>query len=164
MLAFLDRPRLPFILLLGVCSALLGYGLYLQAGGGLNPCPMCIMQRYAFVGIILIALAAAIHRPRGKTRKAYGLALLAAALAGGGVALRQSWIQRFPPEFAECGPDLEFMLDSFPLKDALPLIFQGSGDCTAIDWSFLGLSIANWSLACFALIAVLSLIGLFRKA
>lgn len=164
MLAFLDRPRLPFVLLLGVCSALLGYGLYLQARGGLNPCPMCIMQRYAFVGIILIALVAAIHGPRGKARKAYGLALLAAALAGGGVALRQSWIQRFPPAFAECGPDLAFMLDSFPLKDALPMIFQGSGDCTAIDWSFLGLSIANWSLVCFTVIAVLALMGLFRKS
>jgi disulfide bond formation protein DsbB len=56
------------------------------------------------------------------------------------------------------------MLDSFPLADALPMIFRGAGDCSIIDWTFLGLTIANWSLLAFALILAASLTALFRGA
>src|SRR5574337_1739193 len=66
MLAFLDRPRLPFVLLLVVGCALLGFGLYLQHSGGLEPCPMCILQRYAFTAVIMVALAGAVHGPRSR--------------------------------------------------------------------------------------------------
>ena len=84
----------------------------------------------------------------------YGTLLGIAALAGGGVAVRQSWIQWFPPQVSECGPGLEYMLESFPLSSSLPMIFRGAGDCSTIDWTFLGLSIANWSFLSFATILV----------
>jgi len=165
MLAFLDRPRLPFALLFAVCSGLLGYGLYIQYTGRLEPCPMCILQRYAFTGVILVSLAAAIHGPRGRLARAfYGVLILLSSLAGGGIAAWQSWIQRFPPDLSECGPSLEYMVESFPLSAALPMIFRGAGECSVIDWTFLGLSIANWSLVCFALIALAALLALFRRA
>lgn len=164
MLALLDRPRLPFALLFAVCTALLGFGLYLQYSGGLEPCPMCILQRYAFTAVILVALAGALHGPTGRwARSLYAGLLLLASLAGGGVAAWQSWIQRFPPDLSECGPDLAYMLESFPLSSSLPMIFRGAGECTRIDWSFLGLSIANWSLLCFTLIAMAALLGLLRR-
>jgi disulfide bond formation protein DsbB len=49
------------------------------------------------------------------------------------------------------------------------MIFKGSGDCTKIDWTFLGGSIANWSFLVFTGIFVLMLVlrlrdGLFRAA
>jgi disulfide bond formation protein DsbB len=44
------------------------------------------------------------------------------------------------------------------------MIFKGSGDCAAVDWTFLGGSIANWSLVCFSLIVVLALLMIWRKA
>jgi protein dithiol:quinone oxidoreductase len=164
MLALLDRPRLPFVLLFVVCSALLGFGLYLQYSGGLEPCPMCILQRYAFTAVILVALAGALHGPTNRLgRSIYGALLLLASLAGGGIAVWQSWIQRFPPDISECGPDLAYMLESFPLTSALPMIFRGAGECTRIDWSFLGLSIANWSLVCFILVAVAAVIASLRR-
>jgi protein dithiol:quinone oxidoreductase len=163
MLALLDRPRLPFALLVAVCGILLAFGLYLQYSGGLEPCPMCILQRYAFTTVILVALAGALHGPTGRLgRGIYAGLLLLASLAGGGIAAWQSWIQRFPPDISECGPDLAYMLDSFPLTSALPMIFRGAGECTRIDWSFLGLSIANWSLVCFILIAVAAVLALSR--
>ena len=46
------------------------------------------------------------------------------------------------------------MLESFPLTEALPMIFRGTGDCTKVPWRFLSLSIAEWSLICFALLIV----------
>jgi disulfide bond formation protein DsbB len=115
---------------------------------------MCIMQRYAMAACGLIGLVAGLHNPKGRGLFLYAGLLAVAALAGGGVAARQSWLQWFPPSVSECGPGLEYMLESFPLASALPMIFRGAGDCSAIDWTFLGLSIANWSFVVFALILV----------
>jgi protein dithiol:quinone oxidoreductase len=163
MLRFLDQPRLPLALLFAVCAALLGFGLYLQHVKGIEPCPMCILQRYAFVVVALIALLGALHGPRGGMRRVYAALLVLVSLIGAGIAARQTWIQIYPPELAECGPGLEYMLDTFPLAEALPKIFRGSGDCSLVDWSFLGLSIANWSLLCFVLFVVIAIVALFRR-
>jgi protein dithiol:quinone oxidoreductase len=155
--------RALFLGLFAACAGLLGFGLYLQHSVGLEPCPMCIMQRYAFVLIGLTALVAGLHGPERTGSRVYAALILLTALAGGGVAVRQTWIQIYPPEFAECGPDLEFMLGSFPLADAMPMIFQGAGDCSKIDWTFLGLSIANWSLVMFALVMTFALAMIVRR-
>jgi disulfide bond formation protein DsbB len=140
---------------------LLAYGLYLQHGVGLEPCPMCIVQRYALVLVVLFA-ALATALPQGAWR--WGSAGLMAGSAGFGafVAARQSWLQWNPPEIMSCGRDFYGMIESFPLKRAIPMIFKGSGDCSKIDWVFLGLSIANWSFLCFVgvmLLAVLLWLG-----
>ena len=154
MSAFKVAPRAIFAAAFLMCAGLLGFGLVLQHLEHLEPCPMCILQRYAFVLCGLIALAAALHDTQYLGRKIYAALLGMAAIGGGAVALRQSWIQHFPPEIADCGPDLAFMLDSFPLAQALPMIFRGAGDCTKVAWSLLGLSIAEWALLWFTLIAV----------
>lgn len=150
-------PRQLLTLLFVACAALLGYGLYLQHVVGLEPCPMCILQRYAFVVIAAVALLGALHGPRRAGSVVYGLLLLATAAAGGVVAAQQSKLQREPPSLAECGPGFEYMVENFGLGEALPMMFRGAGDCAAIDWTFLGLTIANWSLLCFVLIALLAL-------
>jgi len=54
------------------------------------------------------------------------------------------------------------MIENFPLQRAIPMIFKGSGDCTAIDWTFLGGTIANWAFLCFVAIGLVSL-WLLRK-
>ena len=148
------RPsfRLLALALFGVCASLLAAGLYLQHVQGIEPCPMCIMQRYALAVCGLIGLLAGLHNPRRTGQNAYAALLAVAALAGGGVAARQSWIQWYPPEVSECGPGLEYMLESFPLASSLPMIFRGAGDCSVVDWTFLHLTIANWSFLVFAAI------------
>lgn len=163
LLALLNRPRLPFLALALVVVGLLAFGLYLQHVVGLTPCPMCIMQRYAFVIVALIGFLAAAHGSTGTGRRLWGGLIAVVAIAGIGVAARQSWIQRYPPEIPECGPGLEYLLESFPLTELLPMIFQGEGECTAIDWSLFGLSIANWSFVCFAAVIIFSLCIIFGR-
>ena len=83
------------------------------------------------------------------------LALLSAGF-GAFTAARQSWLQWYPPEVMTCGRDFYGMVESYPLSRAIPMIFRGSGDCSAVDWTFLGGSIANWSFLSFtAFVAVL---------
>jgi disulfide bond formation protein DsbB len=55
------------------------------------------------------------------------------------------------------------MIESFPLQRAIPLIFRGSGDCSKVDWTFLGGSIANWSFVAFVAMAVWMLLVLLTK-
>ena len=159
--------RLPFrslaLALFVVCYGMLAYGLYLPHVKGIEPCPMCIMQRYALAVCGLIGLVAGLHNPRRGGQLVYGALLAVAAVVGGGVAARQSWIQWYPPEVSECGPGLEYMLDSFPLASSLPMIFRGAGDCSVVDWTFLGLTIANWSFVTFATILAALAAYLLRR-
>ena len=155
--------RVLYLALFLVATGLLSFGLYLQHGLGLEPCPMCIMQRYAFLVVALLALLGGVHGPKRRGSRIYAALIGVAALTGASIAARQSWMQLYPPEIPECGPGLEFMLESFPLAEALPMIFRGAGDCVAVDWTFLGLSIANWSLLTFTATIVFALWMLLRR-
>jgi protein dithiol:quinone oxidoreductase len=141
--------------------AMLAFGLYLQHAVGLEPCPMCIVQRYALVLVVLVAGLTALSGNRSVLIAGSSLMLLASVF-GAFVAARQSFLQWFPPEIASCGRDFYGMIETFPLRRAIPMIFKGSGDCTKIDWTFLGGSIANWSFVWFAIFAVVALLLLLR--
>jgi disulfide bond formation protein DsbB len=153
---FDTHPRRLFAAIAVACAAMLAFGLYLQHVVGLEPCPMCIVQRYALIGVALVAGLSASSDRRG-VHLAGAALMLAAAGFGAFVAARQSWLQWYPPEVVTCGRDFYGMIETFPLKRAVPMIFKGGGDCSAIDWTFLGLSIANWSFLNFCLIMALCL-------
>ena len=75
-----------------VCASLLGYGYYLQFAKGLQPCPLCILQRLCLFATGVAFLVAGLHHPvRRWAAHLYGglialvavkndLALVAAAL------------------------------------------------------------------------------------
>ncbi|MBG6072582.1 MULTISPECIES: disulfide bond formation protein B [unclassified Polaromonas] len=160
---FDTMPRRLLALTAAVCVALLAFGLYLQHVVGLEPCPMCIVQRYALVLVAIVAGVSALSARRNFLITGASLLLLLSGF-GAFVAARQSFLQWYPPEIVSCGRDFYGMIETFPLKRAIPMIFKGGGDCTAIDWTFLGGSIANWSFVCFALIAVMALTLVVRQS
>ena len=138
---------------------------YFQEELGLEPCPMCILSRYAFITIAAVALAGAIHGPRRLALKVYGSVVALLAFAGLGVSLRHSFLQHFPPKTESCGADLDFLLNTLPLGQALPKIFAGTGSCSKVDWRFLGLSIPEWAGLWFLAFALVCLwLAYFRKA
>ncbi|OYQ40446.1 disulfide bond formation protein B [Rhodoferax sp. TH121] len=157
-----NAPRRVFGGVVLACVAMLAFGMYLQHVVGLEPCPMCIVQRYA---LILVAISAALAGASGrKGLQITGAVLLMVfAVAGAYVAARQSWLQWYPPEVVSCGRDLYGMIETFPLKRALPMIFRGGGDCSKIDWTFLGGTIANWSFLCFTGFAVFGCLMVWRR-
>jgi protein dithiol:quinone oxidoreductase len=159
---FDTAPRRVLAAVAALSVALLAFGLYLQHVVGLEPCPMCIVQRYALVLVAVVAAVGAAFKARLAHLAASGLLVLLAGF-GAFVAARQSWLQWYPPEIASCGRDFYGMIETFPLKRAIPMIFRGSGDCTKIDWTFLGASIANWSFVWFVVFALVGLVLLARR-
>lgn len=158
---FTHAPRRTLALIAAACVGLLAFGMYLQHVEGLEPCPMCIVQRYA---LVLLAILTGLGALKGNAGwwKSFSVLGLVAAGFGAFVAARQSWLQWNPPEFASCGRDFYGMIENYSISRAIPMIFRGSGDCAAVDWTLLGGTIANWSFLCFAGFAVLLLVLLVR--
>lgn len=162
-LKFFDAmPRRVLALTAAVCVVMLAFGLYLQHVVGLEPCPMCIVQRYALVLVAIVCALTAIGKSRGVLVSGSVLTLIIAGF-GAFVAARQSFLQWYPPEISACGRDFYGMIETFPLKRVVPMIFKGSGDCTKIDWTFLGASIANWSFVCFTAVGLVMVLLTIRQ-
>ncbi|HEY0332913.1 MAG TPA: disulfide bond formation protein B [Stenotrophomonas sp.] len=162
---FRSSFRAQFFLGFLACAALLGYAIYLQLHDGLEPCPLCIFQRIAFVALGVLFLVGALTAPRkpGGRRLMGGLALLA-AMAGIGVAGRHVWLQVMPRDaMSSCGPPLSFLSETMGPFEVLRTVLTGTGDCGAVDWRFLGLTMPMWSLICFVLLAFWSLYAGFRN-
>ncbi len=157
-------PRLFFCALAATCLGLLAYGYYLQYFHNLEPCPMCIFQRLCFMAVALIAIVGAVHGPRGNGIYGYLATIGVFSVIGGGIAARQTWLQHLPPELVpECGPGLEFMLEMYPLFETLERALKGTGDCAEVSWRFMGLSIAEWSFVCFAMILLAAIWQTWRR-
>ncbi len=132
-----------------VCSGLMAYALYAQYQLFLEPCPLCVFQRMAVIGLGFFFLLAAIHNPGGWGSRVYALLIGVVAAAGSVVAGRHVWLQHLPPDqVPACGPGFDYIMESFPPAEALGLIFRGSGECADIDWLFIGLSMPSWILIC----------------
>lgn len=151
-------PRRLLMLIAVACAGLLAFGLYLQHAVGLEPCPMCVVQRYALTLVGILAAIGSLWRRCWWQGLWAALAWLTSGF-GAFVAARQSLLQWNPPEIMSCGRDFYGVIEGFPLRDAIPMLFRGSGDCSAVDWTFLGLTIANWSFLAFVTFFVL-LMGL----
>ncbi len=133
---------------------------YLEAVLFLEPCPLCMVDRAILVAIAAVCFIAFIHNSNGVMRWLYtGVATLF-GFAGVGVAARHIWLQGLPPDqVPECGPDLTFMLEVFPLGDVIKRIFTGSGECAEVSWTFLGMTIPQQTLLLFIGLIVLVIVA-----
>ncbi len=158
---FVLAPRAVFLLIAATIASLFTVALYTQYVGGLDPCPLCMTQRFFYCTTALIAVLAAAHN---RYRPLYGALLAASAAAGAAVAMRQVWLQHLPPnEVPACGPSLEYMLQTLPFGDVLVRLFKGDGNCAVVDWRLIGLSMAEWSLLWFLLLATAGVGQALRK-
>ncbi len=160
--------RTRFLLGMLACAALLAFALYTQFRdvNPLEPCPLCIFQRVAFVALGLVFLVGGLHAPGSVSgRRAYGVLAFLAGAAGIAVAGNHVRLQHLPPDqVPACGPGLDYMLDAMPLTGVIRKVMTGSGECANVDWAFLGLSMPAWSLLCFVVLTLWALYSAFRKA
>ena len=139
--------------ILAVTGALLFGALVMEHFFALVPCPLCLMQRIWFFAAGLFAFIGLMHDPRWGI---YPLLSIISALIGSGFSIRQLYLQSLPADqVPACGPDITYMIDAFPLKDLLAAMTRGTGDCAAVSWEFLGLSMPAWALLGFIMIVAL---------
>ncbi len=164
-MAWILRPRIWFLLVAAACAALLGYVLYVQHVLFLDPCPLCIFQRIAFIWIGAVSLLAFIHNPASTGCRVYSGLVVVGALVGSAIAGRHVWLQSLPPnQVPDCGMGLNYMLETLPFTDVLSEVFYGSGECADIDWAFLGLSMPGWSLLWYIGLAIATLVVLVKNS
>ncbi len=142
------------------CLAMLAVGLYLQLVLDMLPCPLCILQRYAFVAVALACLVT-VALPSAATRLGAAAACVA-AVTGAGIAIRHLWVKAHPE--ISCGIDpLETSLNKVFIADWIPALFQAAGLCTTEYDPILGLSIPHWALAWFTVFALVTAALALRK-
>ncbi len=134
------RPIL--LVMLAASIAVVGSALLFQYVGGLQPCELCLAERWPYYGAIAIgglALAA------DQRRALWGIGLLAlifsgsAGLAAYHVGVEQHWIEgptacTGGASRAKSAEELMKFLQN-----------QQTVRCDEVQWSFLGLSFAGWN-------------------
>lgn len=158
-------PSVRTVQLLGFigCLIALAFAYYLQLVVHLAPCPLCILDRVIVIAMALVFLIGCLHNPKSLGQSIYGAVITLLAAGGVGVAGRHVWLQHLPPEAVpDCGPGLDYMLETLPLSETLRLLFHGSGECAKVDWLFLQLSLAEWTLVLFIGFLLLGIYHLLR--
>ncbi|KAF3999697.1 disulfide bond formation protein B [Glaciimonas immobilis] len=137
-----------------IALALLGAALYLQHVKDMQPCPLCVIQRYAFAIIAIVCLVSA-SMP-DSVRKASAAIGMLAGIGGAGTAGWHLWVIAHPS--TSCGRDaLEAPLNALPPASLLPSVFKVDAWalCSASYDKILGLSIPQWSLFWFVVLTVI---------
>ena len=138
--------------------------LYLEHVVGLAPCPLCIVQRICVIGFGLVCLVAALHGPSKTGRRVYSVLALLFAVAGGGTAIRQIWLQNMPADqLPSCLPSLEYMMDALPFQEIARLVLHGTAECAEVSWTLLGMSIPEWTLLAFIAMVVFCVWQILRR-
>lgn len=160
----LPSPRLTFLLLFFGCVGLMLVGFYMQYVMDLYPCPLCITQRVFIVAVGLTALLAFLVNPRPLGRRFFAGAGVVFAVLGGSFSSRQLWLQSLPADqVPACGPDIGYLMENFPLMDALSVLLRGDGNCAEVSWSLFGITIPGWTLVAFIGLAALNIWQIVRK-
>ena len=160
------RTRLIYLYIFLFCVSLLGIAMYMEHVMMLEPCPLCIMQRVFFLATGIVSLIAFVHNPIARGKIIYGSLAGLMAAGGGGFAIRQIYLQHLPKDqVPACGPSVSYMIEQFPLKDVLSVMFTGDGNCAEIAWQdpVIGMSIPQWSLVGFIGLLAVCIFQAIRK-
>ena len=146
--SFFRSPRTMFALIAISSLGLVALGLLIGEWMRLDPCPLCIFQRVLYIAVGAWALCGFLVPA---IRRFWG-ALIAATAAGGlATAIYQTWMQLYPEVATQCGAGEMNLIEKFVdwLGMQWPFMFMATGFCTSKDY-ILGLTMANWSIGCFA--------------
>ncbi len=133
----------------------------LETVGGMEPCPLCWVQRGVFALLAVVALVAALHGPRGWGRWVYAATVGGVALAGVLVAARHIQIQLQPPVIG-CGVGWETLVERLPWHELLTKALAGTADCANVD-AVMGLPLPVWTLGLYLGLGAAAVAGAARS-
>lgn len=140
-------------------AATLGGAWFFQYVLGIQPCPMCLEQRYAYYLVIALGAVLAVSAsrlPRGLVIVL--LAVLALAALGNSIfgAFHAGVEWGFWPGPATCSGPIQDLGSAGTLLDRLKTVKVVR--CDEVQWRFLGLSLAGYN---FLISGLMGLVGLF---
>ena len=151
------QPYVPLagLLIAAAAATALGLALLGQHGFGLQPCVLCIWQRWPHLAAVAFGLAAwALHRRPGASAALLGLAAAAELTTSGigvfHVGVEQGWWQGT----AECGSTAGGS-DLATLRSQI--MNQPIVRCDEVAFAVLGISMAGWNAILAAGLAVVGL-------
>jgi len=145
------------VIMLLMATVIIGFSYFCQYILLLEPCSLCIMQRFLYIFIGLFVLLAVLQNPKRIGLRIYATLTILVSVLGFMVAGRQIWLQHLPADqIPSCGPSLIDMLDSFPIIEILEVLFMGNGNCAEVIWQFLGFSMAEWSFFLFLIFIIIN--------
>ena len=163
MIKKINRKRMSFLVFL-TCALLLCFAFYLELVEGLDPCPLCTLQRACIAVGGSFALIASMHNPGRVGFLCYAVFQVLFFSIGGALAGRQIYLQSLPTDLVpSCGPDLDYLLEIFPIFEVLRMIILNDGSCAEVLWRFLGFSIPQWTILAFLLLTVMCLLQISNK-
>ena len=146
----LNSPSRVALLMGLACTGLVGASFFVQHVLGVEPCPLCIIQRFTYVGLAVVFFGASYAPADGVAQRRLLLLAALLTLGGMGVAAYQTHLQLFPPAIAaSCSASLSYMLDSLSFTDVLAQLFHAKGECSDTSFRVLGLTLAQASLLVF---------------
>jgi disulfide bond formation protein DsbB len=155
----MPNSRQSLIIISLVSLALVGAALYLQHAKDMLPCPLCVIQRYLFIGVGIFSLLGAAVR----NMRAFATLALLCALGGLGVVGKHLYVLAHPG--FSCGIDpMETVLNKIPTATLLPGLFRADGLCEAAQETVLGLNVPQWSALWFVLLTAALVWVLVRRA
>lgn len=138
----LMHPKRGFALLALACVCALA-AVWIMQLTGLEPCPLCWLQRGA-VALALLGCALGLISPLSWKRLWVGVSAVGLVL-GIVLAGRHLWLQSLPADqVPACLPSMGYMLEVFPLWQVVSDIVFSDGHCADVGWTFLGISIPGW--------------------
>jgi len=139
--------------------AVLGASLLLENMLGLVPCPLCFSQRMLLGIYALVCLCAALQAPGMTGARRYARTALLCAVSGAMLAARHVWLQGEVDANPMCPLPIGRMFE-LSWREAARQLLLGGPDCSSLTWSFLDLTLPEWSLLAFLLLAALPLSSL----
>ena len=137
-------------------------GAYLfQLIGYYDPCPLCILQRWAFGFIAVCGLVLLIPNLYPLINKLILFIASLLSLGGGMIAGRQIYLQHLPTDqIPTCAPPMDFLMDTLPFMELIQTILLGDGNCAEYQWRFI-FNFAEWALLFFVMLFVYNLYFIF---
>jgi disulfide bond formation protein DsbB len=131
--------------------AVVGGALLFQHVGGIQPCELCLYQRWPYYGVIAATLIAMIAGDRRATTAVLGLAALAflagAALAFYHVGVEHHWFAG--PSACSGAPITGGSVADLKAQ----LLARPPVRCDEVAWSLFGVSLAGWNLLASLMLA-----------
>ena len=158
----LSVQRSGWLLLMISALVLEGIALYFQYGMELQPCVMCVYERVALFGVAFAGLFGLIA-PRFLIVRLLALLIgFVSVVKGQLLSLKHVDYQLHPAPWNQCSYLPEFP-QTLPLDKWFPVLFQPTGSCEDVAWSFLGFSMAQWIVVMFAIYLLVLLVVLISQ-